>query len=244
MKNKEVAVTDLEHNGVDDTAMFWKGTLGATPFAGPFLAEIVGNLIPNQRMDRIIVFLKILDKKLQTFEESLEILKSKMQEESFLNAFEEASWQSTKSSSTTRKEYLASILINDLTNDKLDEIQKSIFLNIINELNDVEILILYSHTMKAKHDENFRQNNESALIEPITYIGSSQDEVDKSTLYKTYKEKLVRLNLLSKRFPKPKKGEPPEFDDKTGMVKSSGYEITSLGKLFLKHIDLLDRDEM
>ena len=224
--------------------MFWKGTLGATPFAGPFLAEMVGKLIPNQRMDRISAFLKTLDKKLQDVEEDLEVLESKMKKESFLNAFEEASWQSTKSSSTTRKEYLASILINDLTNDKLDEIQKSIFLNIINELNDVEILILYNHTMKARYDEDFRKKNESILTEPIAFMGASQDEVDKSILHKTYKEKLVRLNLLSKKFPKPKKAELPEFDDKTGMVKSNGYEITSLGKLFLKHIDLLAEDEM
>lgn len=244
MQNKEVTVTDLEHNGVDDTSIFWKGTLGATPFAGPFLAEMVGKLIPDQRMDRISAFLKILDKKLQNVEESLEVLESKMKEETFLNAFEEASWQSTRSSSIERKEYLASMLINSLTDDKLDEIQKSIFLNIINELNDVEILILYNHTMKARYDKNFRKNNESILTEPIAFMGASQDEIDKSTLHNTYKEKLVRLNLLSKKFPKPKKGELPEFDDKTGMIKSNGYEITSLGKLFLKHIDLLEKDEM
>ncbi len=98
--------------------------------------------------------------------------------------------------------------------------------------------------MKARYDEDFRQRNESILMEPIATMGSSQDELDKSTLHQTYKEKLVRLNLLSKKFPKPKKGELPTFDDKTGMVKSSGYEITSLGKLFLKHIDLLGKDEM
>jgi len=244
MNNSKVTTTDLKHNGVDDTASFWKGTLGATPFAGPFLAEIVGKLIPNQRMDRISAFLKILDNSLQKVEENLEVLESKMKEEAFLNAFEEASWQSTKSSSIDRKEYLASILINNLTDDKLTEIQKSIFLNIINELNDVEILILYDHTMKAKHDEIFKQKNENALREPVACMSSSQDELDNSTLHQTYKEKLVRLNLLSKRFPKPKNGVVPDFDTKTGMLKSNGNEITSLGKLFLKHIGLLEKEEL
>jgi hypothetical protein len=36
----------------------------------------------------------------------------------------------------------------------------------------------------------------------------------------------------------------PEFDEKTGMIKASGYEITSLGKLFLKYIDILGKEEM
>ena len=44
------------------------------------------------------------------------------------------------------------------------------------------------------------------------------------------------------RFKKPKRGELPEFDEKTGMVKVGGYEITSLGRLLLRSIDQDKKD--
>jgi hypothetical protein len=44
------------------------------------------------------------------------------------------------------------------------------------------------------------------------------------------------LGLLKIRFNKPNKGEVPEFDEHTGMIKAQGYDITSLGELFLRSI--------
>jgi len=45
------------------------------------------------------------------------------------------------------------------------------------------------------------------------------------------------MGLLKARFKKPKRGELPAFDDKTGMIKAQGYEITGLGRLLLRSID-------
>jgi hypothetical protein len=45
------------------------------------------------------------------------------------------------------------------------------------------------------------------------------------------------LGLLRRRFKTFKKGEVPEYDDKTGMIKAVGHEITPLGRLLLKSID-------
>jgi hypothetical protein len=44
----------------DVASIILKGTLGAVPFVGPLAAEIIGTLIPNQRLSRIESFLKIL----------------------------------------------------------------------------------------------------------------------------------------------------------------------------------------
>jgi hypothetical protein len=41
---------------------------------------------------------------------------------------------------------------------------------------------------------------------------------------------------------KSKKGDMPEFDEKTGMVKASGNSITHLGRLLLRSIDLATAD--
>ena len=41
-----------------------KGLVGAIPFVGPLVAEIVGAVIPNQRIERIESLLKILESKI------------------------------------------------------------------------------------------------------------------------------------------------------------------------------------
>lgn len=76
-----------------------------------------------------------------------------------------------------------------------------------------------------------------ALKEPTAYMGSSQEEIDKNTVFQTHKIHLTNLGLLKPRFKKPKRGELPEFDEKTGMIKASGYDSTSLGRLLLRSID-------
>lgn len=241
MENK-VDISIIEENEVDLLTTSFKGSAGMIPILGPYFAEIIGMLVPNQRVDRITAFLKLFYKKFEKQNIELETLKEKMKNENFINLFDDISWQAAKSTSDERKEYLSSILINGLTDDKIDEIQKNIFLNIISELNDIEILILYNHTMTSKSDEEFHNKHQETLMKPIACLGDSEDDINKSILFDTYKEKLVRLNLLKRKFKKPRKGESPEFDEKTGMIKSSGFEITSIGRLFLKYIGLLEED--
>jgi hypothetical protein len=97
-----------------------------------------------------------------------------------------------------------------------------------------------SGTYKVRGDKDFFEKHKDILSEPFAHLGASQEVIDQSTIYKTHREKLVNLNLINKRFPNIKKGEIPEFDNKTGMMKANGYELTSLGRLFLKYIDLQD----
>jgi len=241
---KKLDISTIEENTKDVLTSFVKGAFWAIPVVGPFAAEVFGTIIPMQRIDRMKIFLIEFERQFEKHGLKIELLEEKMKNDDFINLFDEVGWQAGKSTSKERKEYLASILINGLTTDKLDEIQKNIFLNLMSELNDIEILILYNHTMKSRTDKNFQNEHSDNLIEPLAYMGASQEEQDNNTLFKTYKEKLVRLNLLNKKFVKPKKNEFPEFDEKTGMMKSKSFDITPLGRLFLKYIGLLENDDI
>lgn len=236
----EIIVPNIEDSKIDKLTALSKGLLGMVPFAGSILSEIIGNIIPNQRIDRISEFLKILDKKLEETGKNISELSEKMEEEGYVNLFEEGVFQSARASSKDRKEYIASILVNGLEDEILNDIQKNIFLSILSQLNDMEIIILYSHTYKVRGDKDFFEKHKDILSEPLAHLGASQEVIDQSTIYKTHREKLVNLNLINKRFPNIKKGDIPEFDNKTGMMKANGYELTSLGRLFLKYIDLQD----
>lgn len=55
---------ELNQQTTDYVTLAVKGALGAVPFAGSLLAEIAGNIIPNQRVDRLVKFARTLDDEL------------------------------------------------------------------------------------------------------------------------------------------------------------------------------------
>lgn len=221
----------------DIVAILGKGLIGTIPFVGPLAAEIVGAIIPNQRIDRIETLLRLLESKI-TDEHKVKI-QERLTEPECVDLIEDGFIQASRALSEERKEYIASILKNSLTDEALKHIEYKRLLSILGELNDLEVLILKSYCMHRgdpKYNEFF-EKHEKALIPPRAHSGSSREEIDKYTVYKTHKIHLSSLGLLNQRFMKPKKGELPEFDEKSGMIKASGYEITSLGRLLLRSID-------
>ena len=221
----------------DVAAIIGKGLLGAIPFVGPLAAEIVGAVIPNQRIDRIESLLKLLESKIPE-EDRLKVEERFISSDS-VDLIEDGFIQVSRALSENRKEYIASLLKNSLTDNDLKHIEYKRLLSILGELNDLEVLILKSktvHRMDPKHNE-FWKAHEDALTSPRAHMGSTLEEIDKHTIYQTHKSHLVNLGLLEAKFKKPKRGELPEFDDKTGMIKAQSYDITSLGRLLLRSID-------
>ncbi|NCC61473.1 MAG: hypothetical protein EOM12_11140, partial [Verrucomicrobiae bacterium] len=209
----------------------------AIPFVGPLIAEIAGAIIPNQRIDRIESLLQFLYSKIP--EEDRQKVKQRITSKESVDLIEDGFIQASRALSEERKEYIASLLKNSLTDDDLKYIEYKRLLYLLGELNDLEILILKSQTMLygLPEHEDFWAAHEGTLTPPPAHIGSTQEEIDKHTIFQTHKLHLANLGLLKIKFKKYKKGETPEFDEKTGMIKAQGYEITSLGKLLLRSID-------
>ena len=219
----------------DAAAMFGKGVASLIPFVGPLAAEIIGNLIPNQRIDRIFTLLKTLESKIDEKERTK--VEKRMLEEKSIDLMEDGFMQAARALSEERIEHIASLLKNSLTNEDVEHIAYKRLLSLLGELNDIEVLILKSYSMIGDEQRNFQIRHQDALTVPVLYLSASQEEVDKHAIYETYKANLAHLGLLKIKFRKPKRGELPEFDEKTGMVKAQGYEITSLGMLLLRSID-------
>jgi hypothetical protein len=74
-------------------------------------------------------------------------------------------------------------------------------------------------------------------------LGSSREDLDKAALFELARLELVRLGLMAPRFKSTKKGELPDFDERTGMIKQQSREITPLGRMLLRHIGLAIGEE-
>ena len=53
----------LQTNTTDYVASLAQGTFGAISFVGPIAAAIIGHVIPNPRVDRIVGFVELLEER-------------------------------------------------------------------------------------------------------------------------------------------------------------------------------------
>lgn len=216
-----------------------KGIIGALPYVGPVLSEVINTLIPNQRIERFEKFLIILEAKLEALKNDSII--NKLKEQTYIDLFEDGVHYASRALSSERINYIASLIKNSLTDEEMETVNFKRLLSILGELNDIEVIILTSYSYKYSHDSEFWNKHEDLLTVPVAHTGSSKKEIDRYTIYSSYRAHLVRLQLLSIKFDRPKKGDFPKFDEKTGMIKATGHELTSLGRLLLKKIDLIEK---
>jgi len=218
-----------------------KGVFGAIPFVGPLAAEVIGILIPNQRVDRIEALLKALSAKVADFEE--ERLKKRFTEPGFIDVFEEGLVQASKALSDDRIQYVAALLKNGLSEEDAEAVRHKTLLSLLGELNDAEVILLCSRIQDRQRNKPFFERHASIVNPPLAHMGSPQEEHDKATIHEAHLAHLERLRLLKRRYTVPSKGQPPEFDEKTGTLKSRGSDTTPLARLLLRTIDLIGADE-
>jgi len=223
-----------------DTALL-KGAIGSIPIVGSILSELVGLIIPDQRIDRLEDFVRRLAERLDSLDP--EALREQFRNPESVDLFEEGAVQSVRAVSEERREYIASIVSEGLSGDAKDRIQAKRLLRLLSRIDDDQIIILASYLRQNAHDDEFFERHKAVLHPVSAYLGADQDEIDAEAMFQLARAELVQLGVLRGNFKAIKKGELPEFDNRTGMVKASGWQITSLGRLLLRQIGLAAPDD-
>jgi len=239
----------LKTNTTDYVASLAKGTFGAIPFVGPIAAEIIGHVIPNQPADRIVHFVELLDERVRHLEQGA--FRERCLQPDAVNLIEDALSQAARAKSEDRLEYIANIVTHGLTDDAQKQADADKMLWLLEKLNDFEVILLWARLVQTREDvqrdAEFRERHAAIIAPRGTHMVSAWDEIEEETIHSSYKQHLVELGLLRPNFKRPRKIEFPEFDSKTGMMKSNGHTITLLGKMFLRHLNLIsswaERDE-
>lgn len=234
----------LEIQTVDIAVSAMKSALSLLPTVGPFMSELVGTIIPNQRFDRLVKYSIQLEKKTEKIDSTL--LKLALQNENFTELMEESLRQAARSLSDERRSYLASIIKNSLNSNDVDFIESKHLLKILGEINDIEVILLRFFLYPIVNgDHEFREKHK-IILEPIDTLGNPQWMINsepkvpidfQGTLYKSYLEHLVQLGLLARRYDIDMKTHSPRYDSFSRGQKLHGYDITNLGILLIHHID-------
>lgn len=220
---------DLEENTRDRLVSAAKGALGACPVVGPMMAEVVGHIIPKQRLDRVVHFLEELDKRVGHCESSLEKFKVNTKTEEGLDILEEGIVQAARSASGNRQEWLAGIVGKSLSSESLKYEEAKKILNIFRELTDPELIWLVyisePQTLSSAFHQGLKHRYPDVLLPVSRELGRSQAEAERGALQDGYKNTLLRLGLANfKR------------DGRT-------LEITPLGLLIVRYLSSVEEKE-
>lgn len=139
---------NLENNLTDKATSLFKtiASIIPIPIVNTIVAESIAYFIPNQRADRMKVFLLKLSDKLKYIEKDVLELKFKMEE--YIDLFEDCLWASTRALTDERKEHIANVFKNGLKDDKTKIFNHKKLLQLLNQLDDLDILIIKYYSCK------------------------------------------------------------------------------------------------
>ena len=231
---------NLQNNKIDLIVSAAKAAAGTVPIAGSFLSEIIGNIIPNQRVDRLAKYMKNLEDKLTEIPTNK--INDLLKNENFIDLIEEGFIQASRAITDERRLYIASIILNGINEESLQLSESKYLLKILSELNDIEIIWLrYFLVPTISGDEDFRNKHENILKEIQVYIDCDNDTMIKAALQRSYKEHLERLELIDYRISLDRSTNMPKFNRFDGKPQKKYPMITTLGKLLLKQIGIIEQ---
>jgi hypothetical protein len=186
-----------------------KGLAGAIPFAGSIVSELVGKIIPEQRIHRLEDYARFLNERLEKIDQAR--LDERIRNPQNVDLFEEGAIQSIRALSASRREHIARLVAYGIAGDEKERLEARRLLDLIKEIDDDQIIILTSYLRKHDRDELFRNTHKAILRPERPHINSSTEERERYAVASVARDQLIRLGLLLPQFKLPNKGEMPDL---------------------------------
>ncbi|HEY0007272.1 MAG TPA: hypothetical protein VGB55_00985, partial [Tepidisphaeraceae bacterium] len=210
--------------------------------SSPLVAELIGMVIPQQRIHRIALYCEILQERISKLE--TEKQKGRLEDPDFADLAEESLHQAVRATTEQRLHYLAALLVNSMTDEDLRDADRKHLMRLLGEISDIELIRLAWYGMRGgEDDEEFFAKHE-AILRPIgAHMQSEQSDVDKETIYKSYAAHLEQLGLVRRDLDIDSRTKMPKLDTFNNTWKLNGPRVTSLGRLLLRQIDFGAEDD-
>ncbi len=226
MISKQTPTVRLGSNYSDKSAAIARAFAGSVPVAGPFLAELITAIIPNQRLERVEEFLRMLARELERLSAS-----GKVTEAANVPLVEEGLSQSARAFTSVRKEFLARCVAHGVSADDADKLQELRILQILGSLGDEDILLL--DAMNERGD----WRKLKALQPKQLHVNASDDERARLEIFNATFPRLVSIGVLSRS---AYVDEAPK-DYHLGTSLEDTHFVSALGRLVLRRIGLFER---
>ncbi len=225
----------LSNTPTDYSVSVTKGILGAIPFAGSLLAELVANVIPNQRVDRLAKFVEVLNAKLSQLDQAA--LRTRLTDPHGVDLVEEGFYQAIRAVSEERKRQIADVVKHGLASDAQATTTAKRVLLLLAQLDEVDVIFLMAYHRGWARDREFTQKHWDVLKPVSREVGAPLEQRERAALHEYRKDRLVQLGLLEADYAIDTKTRMPVFDPSKRDFKRESYRVTSLGRLVLRHLD-------
>jgi hypothetical protein len=213
----------LGPTGRDRAIALARGIAGAVPFAGAAIAELITEIVPGQRQERIEDWLRHLAERLVGVEET--VLRKRLRKPENVALFEEGAYQAARAFTGERRRQIAELVAGGIADDRRDYVESHRVLRLLEELDDGEVILLAGYLSKNLHGEYWNRHA-SVMYVPPAHLGSDRDGIDRNTVREAATLHLLRLGLL---------------EGEAGAQHSVG--LSSLGRLLLRRIGLAGDDQ-
>ena len=206
------------------------------PGVDSFFGVLIGRVIPNQRNERLIEYVARLSRRLRLAEGAVENLNeafAAMASNLSLEQralFEEGAYAATRSTTQERIESVAKIVGDGLSSADARALDQGRLLQLIDQLSEDDVIVLMSHTMVVGRDQAWRDRHAAVLLGPRVHMQASREDHDKNTLRELRLQRLVNLGVLEVKA------------DSSG--RSTRRDLSTLGRLVLRRLDLLTEDQV
>lgn len=225
----------LNENRIDRLVQLINATFGEIPIVGGAIVEFFSSVIPNQRTDRIIEFIKILNQRLSDQEQ--ETFRNQILNEDFNGLLEDVVESTIKSIGKERKQHLVEVLKAGLNANKEETIELKLVTKTLKEINDIEVIILNSHIAKTSNEHHdFYQKHSSVLDARRLFSNADKNDEKKHYIYKGYLYHLVSLGLLDVNY-EVSDTSNRILNKKEYKIKSKSHKLTEFGKMILDIIN-------
>lgn len=231
MDDREDAADELGANEQDALAATGRALSGLVPMFGGVVGELITKIIPDQRTDRIVAYVRDLNGRLEELGEKLSSL---LLDPENIDLIEEGGFQAARATTAERIELIATMVANGLAAEDADVVRRKRLARLLGELDNDEVMLLDAYGQSyggGGARDPFANLNRP---EP-SHMGSSVSQIDAEKLYEVGRENLLRLGLLEKNYRNPPRGQAPIFDTRKGDYEHS-VEISYLGRLLLRFI--------
>lgn len=232
MRESDISSDDLDLTEHDALAATGRALSGLIPMFGGVVGELLTQTIPDQRTERIVCYVRVLNSRLAGMEERLTQLLANSEN---VDLIEEGGFQAARATSERRIEQIAALVANGLSTDDADTIRRKRLVRLLGQLDEDELLLLDAHGQSYGGSQDQDPFARVRRPEPAA-MDSSPDEIDADRLYEAGKDHLLALGLLKKNYRNPPRGQAPVFDTRKGDYEHS-VEVSYLGRLLLRFID-------
>jgi len=236
------ALAPLGGSSTDPAKALLKGAISAIPLVGGVLSEIVGQIIPDQRLDRLERYVIQLAEEMQELGAD-EHATERMKAPENVDLFEDGAFASARALTDGRLEHIARLVAEGISGDDQARLEAKRLLALLTQIDDGQLIILASYLRKNQVNHAFLTRHANILPKGGARVKISGADRDAELLYRLGQESLLRLGLLEETFQRPARGEAPELDEQTGRMKVQGRRLSQLGRLLLRRLKLAEEGE-